>query len=67
MALRKQRQRRFRDGELELMLILDEAAPRRPIGGTAVHLHQLRYLRDVCADPSTLALRVLPYSYAFSP
>jgi transcriptional regulator with XRE-family HTH domain len=61
MALRKQRQRRFRDGELELMLVLDEAALRRPIGGTAVHLQQLRYLREVCANPSTLALRVLPY------
>ena len=35
VVLRKERQRRFRDGKLKLWVILDEAALRRPVAGPA--------------------------------
>src|ERR1700734_1061307 len=60
VVLRKERQRRFRDGKLKLWVILDEAALRRPVAGTAVQLEQLRYLRAASASP-TLTLQILPY------
>jgi transcriptional regulator with XRE-family HTH domain len=60
VVLRKERQRRFRDGKLKLWVVLDEAALRRPVAGDAVQLEQLRYLRAACANP-TLTLQVLPY------
>ena len=60
VVLRKERQRRFREGKLKLWVILDEAALRRPVAGTAVQLDQLRYLRKACANP-TLTLQVIPY------
>ena len=60
VVLRKERQRRFREGKLKLWVVLDEAALRRPVAGTAVQLEQLRYLRQVCGRP-TLTLQVLPY------
>jgi hypothetical protein len=59
-VLRKERQRRFRDGKLKFWVILDEAALRRPVAGIGVQLAQLRYLREACAS-STLTLQVLPY------
>lgn len=58
--LRKERQRRFRDGKLQLSVILDEAALRRPVAATKVQLQQLRYLRAACAGPA-LTLQVLPH------
>jgi transcriptional regulator with XRE-family HTH domain len=61
VVLRKERQRRFRDGKLKLWIIIDEAALRRPIAGTAAQLDQLRYLREACKSP-TLSLQILPYA-----
>jgi transcriptional regulator with XRE-family HTH domain len=60
VVLRKERQRRFRDGKLKLWVILDEAALRRPIAGTAVQIEQLKYLREACASPN-LTLQIIPY------
>jgi len=59
VMLRKQRQRRFREGRLRLWVLLDEAALRRPVAGIEVQLQQLRYLREACASP-TLTLQILP-------
>ena len=44
--LRKERQRRFREGKLKLWVIVDEAALRRPVAGADVQVEQLRYLRE---------------------
>jgi transcriptional regulator with XRE-family HTH domain len=60
VVLRKERQRRFREGKLMLWVVLDEAALRRPVAGHVVQLEQLRYLRQACSLP-TLTLQVLPY------
>ncbi|MDX6416534.1 MAG: hypothetical protein QOG28_1154 [Trebonia sp.] len=60
VVLRKERQRRFREGKLKLWIILDEAVLRRPVAGIAVQLEQLRYLQRACANPS-LTLQVIPY------
>jgi len=60
VVLRKERQRRFREGRLKLWVILDEAALRRPVAGCAVQLDQLRYLREACKS-HTLTLQVIPY------
>jgi len=60
VVVRKERQRRFRDGKLKLWVILDESALRRPIAGPAVQIEQLKYLRDACASPN-LTLQVIPY------
>ena len=60
VGLRKERQRRFKDGKLRLWVILDESALRRPVGGRRVQVEQLRYLRAACASPS-LTLQILPY------
>ena len=60
VVLRKERQRRFREGKLKLWIVLDEAVLRRPVAGVGVQLEQLRYLRECCASP-TLTLQVIPY------
>jgi transcriptional regulator with XRE-family HTH domain len=60
VLLRKERQRRFREGKLKLWMILDESTLRRPVAGRDVQVEQLRYLRDACATPS-LTLQVIPY------
>jgi transcriptional regulator with XRE-family HTH domain len=60
VVVRKERQRRFRDGKLNLWVILDEVALRRPVAGRAIQLEQLRYLRQTCANPM-LTLQVIPY------
>jgi transcriptional regulator with XRE-family HTH domain len=60
VVLRKERQRRFREGRLKLWVILDEAVLRRPVAGAAVQAEQLRYLRECCSSP-TLTLQVIPY------
>jgi transcriptional regulator with XRE-family HTH domain len=60
VILRKERQRRFREGQLKLWAILDEVALRRPIAGAREQITQLRYLRDMCATRS-LTLQVIPY------
>jgi transcriptional regulator with XRE-family HTH domain len=60
VVLRKERQRRFREGKLKLWIILDEAVLRRPVAGIPVQLEQLRYLQRTCASPA-LTLQVIPY------
>jgi transcriptional regulator with XRE-family HTH domain len=59
IELRKERQRRFRDGKLKLRVILDEAALRQTVTGAEAHLEQLRYLRAACEGPG-LALEIVP-------
>ena len=51
VVLRKERQRRFREGKLRLWMIVDEAPLRRPVAGIGVQLDQLRYLRDQSGTP----------------
>jgi transcriptional regulator with XRE-family HTH domain len=60
VVLRKERQRRFREGKLKLWVIVDEAALRRPVASADVQLAQLRYLREQSERP-TLTLQVVPY------
>jgi transcriptional regulator with XRE-family HTH domain len=60
VVLRKERQRRFREGKLKLWVIVDEAALRRPVAGADVQIEQLRYLREQSARPN-LTLQVIPY------
>src|SRR5215475_13536305 len=43
VILRKERQRRFREGQLKLWAVLDEAALRRPVADASVQADQLRY------------------------
>lgn len=59
VKLRKERQRRFREGTMNLHAIVDQTALRRPIAGTVAQIEQLRYLRTACASP-TLTLQILP-------
>jgi transcriptional regulator with XRE-family HTH domain len=44
VMLRKERQRRFLDGQLKLWAIVDESALRRPVGSMDILRDQLRYL-----------------------
>lgn len=60
VELRRDRQRRFRDGGLYLWAVLDEAVLRRPIGGPEVMHEQLDYLLDA-STRSNLTLQVLPF------
>jgi transcriptional regulator with XRE-family HTH domain len=60
VILRKERQRRFREGHLKLWAILDEVALRRPLAGVPEQVAQLRYLRDLCTARN-LTLQVIPY------
>jgi transcriptional regulator with XRE-family HTH domain len=60
VVLRKERQRRFREGRLKLWVVLDEAALRRPVAGIDVQLEQLRYLQEQSGTTS-LSLQVIPF------
>jgi transcriptional regulator with XRE-family HTH domain len=60
VVLRKERQRRFREGKLKLWVIVDEAVLRRPLAGVDTQLEQLRYLREQSERPN-LTLQVIPY------
>ncbi len=60
VVLRKERQRRFREGKLKLWVIVDAAALRRPVAGPEVQIEQLRYLREQ-SSTSALTLQVIPY------
>ncbi len=60
VVLRKERQRRFREGKLKLWVVVDEAALRRPVAGADVQVEQLRYLREQ-SSTSSLTLQVVPY------
>lgn len=59
VLLRRERQRRFRDGKLKLWVIVDEAALRRPVAGADIQAEQLRYLREQSERPA-LTLQVVP-------
>ena len=60
VVLRKERQRRFREGKLKLWVVVDEAALRRPVAGIDVQREQLRYLREQSSTTS-LSLQVIAY------
>jgi transcriptional regulator with XRE-family HTH domain len=60
VVLRKERQRRFREGKLRLWVTVDEAALRRPIAGLDIQVDQLEYLLERIGNP-TLTLQVIPY------
>jgi transcriptional regulator with XRE-family HTH domain len=60
VVLRKERQRRFREGRLKLWVIVDEAALRRPVAGTSTQIEQLRYLLQQ-SSTTNLTLQVIPY------
>jgi transcriptional regulator with XRE-family HTH domain len=60
VIVRKERQRRFREGRVKLWVIVDEAALRRPVATVAVQIAQLRYLRELC-DTRALTMQVIPY------
>jgi transcriptional regulator with XRE-family HTH domain len=60
VVLRKERQRRFREGKLKLWAIVDEAALRRPVAGSDIQVDQLEYLLEQSGSP-TLTLQVIPY------
>ncbi|MFB9837132.1 helix-turn-helix domain-containing protein [Actinoallomurus acaciae] len=61
VTLRRDRQRRFRDGALRLWAIIDEAALRRPFGGAEVMRHQLEELVAATKLPN-LTLQVTPFA-----
>lgn len=61
VTLRRDRQRRFRDGELRLWAIIDEAVLRRPLGGAEVMRHQLEELVAATKLPN-LTLQVTPFA-----
>ncbi|MBO3744652.1 helix-turn-helix domain-containing protein [Streptosporangiaceae bacterium NEAU-GS5] len=61
IAVRMARQRRLTGpGAIELWVVLDEAALRRPVGGPHVMAEQLRRLQDVAAQPN-VTIQVLPF------
>lgn len=60
VALRMERQRRLvEDPPLELRVILEEAALRRPVGGPTIHRSQLDHLLKLATRPN-ITLQVLP-------
>jgi transcriptional regulator with XRE-family HTH domain len=66
VVLRKERQRRFAAGGIQLWAIVDEVALRRPVGGPDVLRGQLEHLLAACRQP-WLTLQVTPFpavSYA---
>ncbi|WP_433891512.1 helix-turn-helix domain-containing protein [Streptomyces sp. CA-111067] len=67
LAVRIDRQDRlYRDDRPELVVILDEAVLRRPIGGAEVMTKQLQRLLDTRDDPHT-TVQVLPFSVGAHP
>ncbi|HLH59417.1 MAG TPA: helix-turn-helix transcriptional regulator [Streptosporangiaceae bacterium] len=60
VLLRKERQRRFADGELKLWVIIEEPALRRPVGDAGIQRDQIRYLLEASERPN-LTLQVVPY------
>jgi len=47
VVVRKERQRRFREGRLRLWAIVDETALRRPVPGYEAQIRQLRHLQSL--------------------
>ena len=58
--LRKERQRRFASGGLQLSAIIDEVALRRPVGKSAVMRAQLEHLLDISDRPG-LTIQITPF------
>lgn len=63
VTLRKERQRRFLEGDLWLWAIIDEAALRRTVGDAEVMRDQLGYLLEAGERPN-LTLQVTPFDSA---
>jgi transcriptional regulator with XRE-family HTH domain len=59
VILRKERQRRFMNGELRLWALIDEEALRRPVAGPAVMRAQLAYLL-AASESRNLVLQIIP-------
>ncbi|HEX6524074.1 MAG TPA: helix-turn-helix transcriptional regulator [Streptosporangiaceae bacterium] len=57
VILRKERQRRFIEGQLKLWAIVDESALRRPVGSPRILRDQLRYLVSL-SDRQNLTLQI---------
>jgi hypothetical protein len=55
------RQRRLRDGELRLWVIMDEAALRRPVGTPDVRRAQLEHLMTEAESNPAVTLQVIPF------
>jgi transcriptional regulator with XRE-family HTH domain len=51
VVVRKERQRRFREGKLRLWAVVDETALRRPVPGYAAQIRQLRHLQSLISTP----------------
>ena len=60
VLVRKERQRRFANGELKLWVIIEEPALRRPVGDARTQQDQIRYLLEASERPN-LTLQVVPY------
>ena len=59
VVLRKERQRRFLNGELRLWALLDEEVLRRPVAGSKVMREQLEHLLAASRN-SNLVLQIIP-------
>jgi transcriptional regulator with XRE-family HTH domain len=59
VLLRKERQRRFLNGELRLWALLDEETLRRPVGGPQVMRGQLGHLL-AASESRNLVLQIIP-------
>ena len=60
VLVRKERQRRFANGELKLWVIIEEPALRRPVSDVRLQRDQIRYLLEASELPN-LTLQVVPY------
>jgi hypothetical protein len=60
VLVRKERQRRFANGELKLWVIIEEPALRRPVSDARTQRNQISYLLEACERPN-LTLQVVPY------
>jgi len=60
VILRKERQRRFTEGQLKLWAIVDETALRRPVGSPETLRDQLRYLISL-STRQNLTLQITPH------
>jgi transcriptional regulator with XRE-family HTH domain len=60
VLIRKERQRRFAGGELNLWVIVEEPALRRPVSDTKTHRDQMRHLLGA-SERANLTLQVVPY------
>ena len=60
VLIRKERQRRFGHGDLNLWVIVEEPALRRPVSDSRTHCDQIRFLLEASERPN-LTLQVVPY------